>query len=156
MYIDKETTESFLPQGKKGFCVFMAKRLHSSSMTAAFFRKEALIHSLSAFILEFLGNARNGMTQIVSYLRSPMTRQCIKIFMKADSMSGSVLRRGEIMKRLLKAVLTGSLLGTDGSWFCRLRWRTVGKRFRRFGTEGHHRGRHGGGSGNPRPCSHHG
>lgn len=112
MYIDKETTESFLPQGKKGFCVFMAKRLHSSSMTAAFFRKEALIHSLSAFILEFLGNARNGMTQIASYLRSPMTRQCIKIFMKADSMSGSVLPKGgEIMKRLLKAVLTGSLLG---------------------------------------------
>ena len=90
----------------------MAKRLHSSSMTAAFFRKEALIHSLSAFILEFLGNARNGMTQIASYLRSPMTRQCIKIFMKADSMSGSVLPKGgEIMKRLLKAVLTGSLLG---------------------------------------------
>jgi len=95
MYIDKETTESFLPQGKKGFCVFMAKRLHLSSMTAAFFRKEALIHSLSAFILEFLGNARNGMTQIASYLRSPMTRQCIKIFMKADSMSGSVLPKGE-------------------------------------------------------------
>lgn len=90
----------------------MAKRLHSSSMTAAFFRKEALIHSLSAFILEFLGNARNGMTQIASYLRSPMTRQCIKIFMKADSMSGSVLPKGgKTMKKLLKAVLTGSLLG---------------------------------------------
>ncbi len=54
IHIDKETTEPFLPQGKKGFCVSMAKRLHSSSMTAAFFRKEALIHSLSAFILEFL------------------------------------------------------------------------------------------------------
>ena len=64
-------------------------------MTAAFFRKEALIHSLSAFILAFLGNARNGMTQIASYLRSSMTRQCIKIFMKADSMSESVLPKGE-------------------------------------------------------------
>ena len=91
MYIDKETTESFLPQGKKGFCVFMAKRLHSSSMTAAFFRKEALIHSLSAFILEFLCNARNRTMRIASHLRSPMTKQCIKILIKADSMNESVL-----------------------------------------------------------------
>ena len=48
--------------------------------------KEALIKSLSAFILEFLCNARNGTTRIASYLRSPMTKQCIKILIKADSM----------------------------------------------------------------------
>ena len=47
--------------------------------------KEALIQSLSAFILEFLFNARNGATRIASYLRSPMTKQCIKILIKADS-----------------------------------------------------------------------
>ena len=40
---------------------------------------EALIHSLSAFILKFLCNARN-----------PVTKQCIKIFMKADSVNESV------------------------------------------------------------------
>ena len=49
--------------------------------------REALIKSLSAFILEFLCNARNGMTRIASYLRSPMTKQCIKILIKADSMN---------------------------------------------------------------------
>ena len=48
--------------------------------------KEALIKSLSAFILGFLCNARNGTTRIASYLRSPMTKQCIKILIKADSM----------------------------------------------------------------------
>ena len=53
--------------------------------------KEALIHSLSAFILKFLCSARNGMTRIASYLRNPMTKQCIKIFMKADSVNESVL-----------------------------------------------------------------
>ena len=53
--------------------------------------KEALIKSLSAFILEFLCNARNGTTRIASYLRSPMTKQCIKILIKADSMNESVL-----------------------------------------------------------------
>ena len=47
--------------------------------------KEALIKSLSAFILGFLCNARNGTTRIASYLRSPMTKQCIKILIKADS-----------------------------------------------------------------------
>jgi hypothetical protein len=55
------------------------------------FLKEALIHSLSAFILGFLCNARNGATRIASYLRSPMTKQCIKILIKADSMNESVL-----------------------------------------------------------------
>ena len=55
------------------------------------FLKEALIHSLSAFILGFLCNARNGATRIASYLRSPMTKQCLKIFIKADSMNESVL-----------------------------------------------------------------
>ena len=49
--------------------------------------REALIKSLSAFILEFLCNARNGMTRIASYLRSPMTKQCIKILIKTDSMN---------------------------------------------------------------------
>ncbi len=49
--------------------------------------KEALIKSLSAFILGFLCNARNGTTRIASYLRSPMTKQCIKILIKADSMN---------------------------------------------------------------------
>ena len=49
--------------------------------------REALIKSLSAFILEFLCNARNGTTRIESYLRSPMTKQCIKILIKADSMN---------------------------------------------------------------------
>ena len=49
--------------------------------------KEALIKSLSAFILEFLCNARNRTTRIASYLRNPMTKQCIKILIKADSMN---------------------------------------------------------------------
>ena len=49
--------------------------------------KEALIKSLSAFILGFLYNARNGTPRIASYLRSPMTKQCIKILIKADSMN---------------------------------------------------------------------
>ena len=49
--------------------------------------KEALIKSLSAFILGFLCNARNGTTRIASYLRSPMTKQCIKILIKADAMN---------------------------------------------------------------------
>ena len=31
------------------------------------------------------------MTRIVSYLRNPMTKQCIKIFMKVDSVNESVL-----------------------------------------------------------------
>ena len=55
--------------------------------TTRFRPKEALIKSLSAFILEFLCNARNGTTRIASYLRSPMTKQCIKILIKADSMN---------------------------------------------------------------------
>gem|GEM_PF-960831 len=49
--------------------------------------KEALIKSLFAFILEFLCNARNGATRIASYLRSLMTKQCIKILIKANSMN---------------------------------------------------------------------
>ena len=49
--------------------------------------REALIKSLSAFIREFLCNARNGMTQIASYLRNPMTQQCRKILIKADSVN---------------------------------------------------------------------
>ena len=68
--------------------------------------KEALIKSLSDFILGFLCNARNNSTRIASYLRQQscigllsqdkliglpfilgrvMTKQCIKILMKSDS-----------------------------------------------------------------------
>jgi branched-subunit amino acid transport protein AzlD len=53
--------------------------------------KEALIKSLSDFILGFLCNARNNSTQIASYLRRVMTKQCIKILMKSDSANESVL-----------------------------------------------------------------
>ena len=51
------------------------------------FIKEALIKSLFAFILEFLCNARNGLTRIASYLRKSMTKQCIKILIKGNSMN---------------------------------------------------------------------
>jgi hypothetical protein len=47
--------------------------------------KEALIKSLSDFILGFLCNARNSSMRIASYLRRAMTKQCIKILMKSDS-----------------------------------------------------------------------
>ena len=47
--------------------------------------KEALIKSLSDFILEFLSNARNKSTRIASYLRRLMTQHWIKIHMKFDS-----------------------------------------------------------------------
>ena len=60
-------------------------------LIATIMSKEALIQSLSAFILGFLCNARNGTTRIASYLRSSMTKQCIKILIKADSMNESVL-----------------------------------------------------------------
>ncbi|WP_366208959.1 putative holin-like toxin [uncultured Dialister sp.] len=63
-------------------------------LIATIMSKEALIKSLSAFILEFLCNVRNGTTRIASYLRSPMTKQCIKILIKADSMNESVPLRG--------------------------------------------------------------
>ena len=49
--------------------------------------REALIKSLFAFILEFLCNARNGLTRIASYLRKPMTKQRIKILIKENSMN---------------------------------------------------------------------
>ena len=49
--------------------------------------REALIKSLFAFILKFLCNARNGLTRIASYLRKPMTKQCIKILIKENSMN---------------------------------------------------------------------
>ncbi|WP_299413885.1 hypothetical protein [uncultured Dialister sp.] len=58
---------------------------------SACFSREALIKSVFAFILEILCNARNGMTQIASYLRNPMTQQCIKFLMKVNSMNESVL-----------------------------------------------------------------
>ncbi|WP_367119911.1 putative holin-like toxin [uncultured Dialister sp.] len=56
-------------------------------LIATIMSKEALIKSLSDFILVFLFNARNQSTRIASYLRSPMTKQCIKILIKADSMN---------------------------------------------------------------------
>mgnify|MGYP007064391947 CR=1 FL=1 len=54
----------------------------------ASFSKEALIQSLSDFILAFLFNAR---TRIASYLRRLMTQHWIKIHMKFDSANESVL-----------------------------------------------------------------
>ena len=59
--------------------------VHDVSGTATV--KEALIKSLFVFILEFLCNARNGLTRIASYLRKPMTKQCIKILIKENSMN---------------------------------------------------------------------
>ena len=47
--------------------------------------REALIKSLSDFILVFLFNARNKPTRIASYLRRLMTQHWIKIHMKFDS-----------------------------------------------------------------------
>ena len=49
------------------------------------FSREALIKSLSDFILGFLSNARNKSTRIASYLRRLMTQHWIKIHMKFDS-----------------------------------------------------------------------
>ena len=56
-------------------------------ITTWLFPREALIKSLFAFILEILCNARNGLTRIASYLRKPMTKQCIKILIKENSMN---------------------------------------------------------------------
>ena len=53
--------------------------------------KEALIKSLSAFILGFLCNARNGTTRIASYLRMLMTQYWTEMLMKSDSANESVL-----------------------------------------------------------------
>ena len=62
--------------------------LISASLTfPAELSKEALIKSLFAFILELLCNARNGLTRIASYLRKPMTKQCIQILIKENSMN---------------------------------------------------------------------
>ena len=47
--------------------------------------RETLIQSLSDFTLEFLGIARNNLTRIASYLRKVMTKLCIKILVKSDS-----------------------------------------------------------------------
>ena len=47
--------------------------------------RETLIQSLSDFTLEFLGIARNSLTQIASYVRKAMTKLCIKILVEADS-----------------------------------------------------------------------
>ena len=69
---------------KRGACHWIFSCCY---LTISPLSKEALIQSLSAFILEFLCNARNGTTRIASYLRSPMTKQCIKILIKAGSMN---------------------------------------------------------------------
>ena len=53
--------------------------------TAHYPTREALIKSLSDFILAFLFNARNKSTRIASYLRRLMTQHWIKIHMKFDS-----------------------------------------------------------------------
>jgi len=53
--------------------------------------REALIKSLSDFILVFLFNARNQSTRIASYLRRLMRKRWIKIHMKFDSANESVL-----------------------------------------------------------------
>ena len=47
--------------------------------------REALIKSLSDFILVFLFNARNQSTRTASYLRRLMTQHWIKMHMKFDS-----------------------------------------------------------------------
>ena len=54
-------------------------------LIATIMSKEALIKSLSDFILVFLFNARNQSTRIASYLRRLMTKHWIKIHMKCDS-----------------------------------------------------------------------
>ena len=48
-------------------------------------QREALIKSLSDFILAFLFSARNKSTRIASYLGRLMTQHWIKIHMKFDS-----------------------------------------------------------------------
>ena len=52
---------------------------------------ESKLYELISASLEFSCNARNGVTRIASYLSKPMTQQCMKILMKADSMKESVL-----------------------------------------------------------------
>ena len=58
---------------------------HHATVCRLLATREALIKSLSDFILGFLCNARNNSTRIASYLRRVMTKQCIKILMKSDS-----------------------------------------------------------------------
>ena len=65
----------------------IAKSDNAHIFQSSYFFREALIKSLFAFILEFLCNARNEATRIASYLRSLMTKQCIKILIKANSMN---------------------------------------------------------------------
>ena len=84
----KQENETILWQKNKTFpyrvqeSLAVARRsLHTDSS------REALIKSLFAFILEFLCNARNEATRIASYLRSLMTKQCMKILIKANSMN---------------------------------------------------------------------
>ena len=59
-------------------CANLSCSLHSAA-------REALIKSLSDFILAFLFNARNKSTRIASYLRRLMTQHWIKIHMKFNS-----------------------------------------------------------------------
>ena len=61
------------------------RSLQPASQRCPFHAREALIKSLSDFILVFLFNARNKSTRIASYLRRLMTQHWIKIHMKFDS-----------------------------------------------------------------------
>ena len=67
--------------------------------------REALIKSLSDFILEFLFNARNKSTRIASYLRRLMTKHWIKIHMKFDSFIESAFIRIKADSDLISASL---------------------------------------------------
>ena len=70
---------------KRPFCLCFHYIMKDNSF------REALIKSLSDFILGFLFNARNQSTRIASYLRRLMTQRWIKIHMKFDSANESVL-----------------------------------------------------------------
>ena len=54
-------------------------------MTTSLLTKEALIKSLSDFILGYLCIQRNNQTRMAGYLRKVMTKLCIKILVESDS-----------------------------------------------------------------------
>ena len=63
------------------------RSLQPASQRSFFHAREALIKSLSDFILVFLFNARNKSTRIASYLRKLMMLHWIKMHMKFDSVN---------------------------------------------------------------------
>lgn len=74
--------------------------------------KETLIKALSDFTLKFLCMVRNHLTRIAtSYLRSVMTKLCITIFMKSDSVIESAFPQSEII-----TFDTQSLIPLDGAF----------------------------------------